>query len=107
MDRDPNEGAHVDRSVGRDRDAVDLDAHLRPVERGPDDIDPLLIRVARRLLSVHRPNIDDPGHCAHARCRQPYPCGLARLAAEAIGQAGGSCATGTELVGAAPGDGAP
>lgn len=63
-------------------------------------VDPVLARVAGRLLATHRPDPDRPDRCAHPRCRRPYPCGFARVATEASEQAGaGAVPAGREAAG--------
>jgi hypothetical protein len=50
-------------------------------------VEPLLARVAGRLLASHRPDPAQPGRCAHPRCRRPYPCATVAVATEAATQA--------------------
>lgn len=68
---------------------MDRDPH--PAAPPPEVADLLLWRAARRLARRHGPDPTDPTRCADPDClaRRPYPCGPARIAAEAARQARG------------------
>ncbi|MGA8116741.1 MAG: hypothetical protein WCA46_24160 [Actinocatenispora sp.] len=104
-----------------DRDPNDDDPNDPLLPAAPGGADPLLTRVASRLLRTHRADPAHPARCAYPRCHRPYPCDTARLAVEAMTQA--RCWVGAEqaepavpepavpgpaagLIGAAAGDGA-
>lgn len=94
---------------------MDRDHNIASEDTADEGVDPLLTRVASRLLGTHRADLGDPARCAHPRCRRPYPCRTALLAREALSQAAGWATAGrlgtdegaSGLIGAAAGDGAP